>query len=131
MVGVDTSGPWRDRLAEYLRSQLGGDRVAAFVIEGPGGDITACAIGLVHQGLPGPDHAGIFGQVQTVVTGWPFRRRGYGRAVTYALVEWLTDQGCTLLTLTASDVGAPLYASLGFTPSPRTMRLVLRPFHRA
>ncbi|WP_035799830.1 GNAT family N-acetyltransferase [Kitasatospora mediocidica] len=131
MVGVDLTGPWRDRLAQYLRGQLGGDRLGAFVIDAPAGGLAACAIGVVHQGLPGPDHAGVFGQVQTVVTEQPFRRRGYGRAVTRALVEWLTRQGCTLVTLSASDDGAPLYASLGFTPNRRAMRLVGTPYHRA
>lgn len=131
MVEVDTTGPWRQELADHLREQLGGDRLAAFVIDDPTGGIAACAIGVVHQGLPGPDHAGVFGQVQTVVTEQPFRRRGYGRAVTVALVEWLTGRGCTLLNLTASDEGRPLYESLGFVQNPRAMRLVGKPYHRA
>ncbi|THA71981.1 GNAT family N-acetyltransferase [Streptomyces sp. A0958] len=131
MVGVDTIGPWRDRLADHLREHLGGDRLAAFVVDDPDGGLAACAIGLVHQGLPGPDHAGVFGQIQTVVTGRRFRRRGYGRAVTNALVDWLTGQGCTLLNLTASEAGRPLYASLGFTPNARAMRLAGKTYHRA
>ncbi|MDH6121770.1 GNAT superfamily N-acetyltransferase [Kitasatospora sp. GAS204A] len=131
MVGVDATGPWRDRLADHLREQLGSDRVAAFVIDDPAGGLAACAIGVVHQGLPGPDHAGVFGQLQTVVTEQPFRRRGYGRAVTCALVEWLTARGCTLLTLNASDSAVPLYASLGFASSSRAMRFVGKPYHRA
>ncbi|MGW1179732.1 N-acetyltransferase family protein [Streptomyces drozdowiczii] len=131
MVGADTTGPWRDRLAEYLRQHLGGARLAAFVVDAPEGGLVACAMGAIHQGLPGPDHAGIFGQIQTVATEQRFRRRGYGRAVTRALVDWLTAQGCTLLNLTASDAGRPLYASLGFTPNARAMRLVEKPYHRA
>jgi GNAT superfamily N-acetyltransferase len=131
MVGVDVTEPWRGRLAYHLREHLGGNRLAAFVVDDPAGGLAACAIGIVHQGLPGPDHAGVFGQIQTVVTEQRFRRRGYGRAVTKALVAWLTGRGCTLLNLTASDTGEPLYASLGFTPNPRAMRLVGKPYHRA
>ncbi|MCG7524496.1 GNAT family N-acetyltransferase [Streptomyces sp. OfavH-34-F] len=131
MVAADTTGPWQDRLAEHLRHHLGGTRLAAFVVDDPEGGLAACAMGVVHQGLPGPDHAGIFGQIQTVATEARFRRRGYGRAVTQALMDWLAGQGCTLLTLTASDAGRPLYASLGFTPNARAMRLVGRPYHRA
>ncbi|GAA1230787.1 hypothetical protein GCM10009665_21480 [Kitasatospora nipponensis] len=131
MVGVDIAGPWRDRLADHLRERLGGELVAAFVIDAPAGGLAACAIGVVHQGLPGPDHVGVFGQVQTVVTEQPFRRRGYGRAVTCALVEWLTGQGCTLLNLATSDAGRELYVSLGFTSNPCSMRLIARPYHRA
>ncbi|MFE0460313.1 GNAT family N-acetyltransferase [Kitasatospora sp. NPDC058965] len=131
LVGVDPTGPWRDRLADHLRQHLGGNRIAAFVVDDQAGSLAACAIGVVHRGLPGPDHIGVFGQIQTVVTEQPFRRRGYGRAVTEALVHWLSEQGCTLLSLTASDTGKPLYASLGFTPNPRAMRLLGKPYHRA
>lgn len=131
MVGVDITGPWRDQLADHLRERLGGHRLAAFVVDDPDGGLAACAIGVVHQGLPGPGHGGVFGQIQTVVTEQRFRRRGYGRAVTKALVDWLTGQGCTLLNLAASDAGRTLYASLGFTPHTRAMRLMATPYHRA
>ncbi|TRV77234.1 hypothetical protein FKN01_15900 [Streptomyces sp. 130] len=68
MVGVDATGPWRAQLADHLRERLGGPRLAAFVVDDPDGGLAACAIGVVHQGLPGPDHVGVFGQIQTVVT---------------------------------------------------------------
>ncbi|MFE7578655.1 GNAT family N-acetyltransferase [Streptomyces sp. NPDC057521] len=131
MVGADITGPWRDQLADHLRVRLGGHRLAAFVVDGPDDGLAACAIGVVHQGLPGPDHGGVFGQIQTVVTEERFRRRGYGRAVTDALIDWLTGRGCTLLNLTTSDAGKTLYASLGFTPNARAMRLMGTPYHRA
>ncbi|MGW4895860.1 GNAT family N-acetyltransferase [Kitasatospora sp. NPDC004240] len=51
-------------------------------------------------------------------------RRGYARAAVQALLDWLAEQGCGLVTLNASDDGAPLYRSLGFTPNERAMRLI-------
>ncbi|MDH6109913.1 GNAT superfamily N-acetyltransferase [Kitasatospora sp. MAP12-15] len=130
MVGTDLDGAWKVGLADFLECHLVRDRVAAFVVDDPGGGLASCALGVVHRGLPGPDHEGVFGVIHTVVTAPEFRRRGYGRAVTEALVAWLTGRGCTLLNLNASDDGAPLYASLGFRVNPRAMRLVGRPYHR-
>ncbi|MEU4587232.1 hypothetical protein AB0F92_35105 [Kitasatospora aureofaciens] len=44
------------------------------------------------------------------------------QALTHCLT---TERGCGLITLNASDDGAHLYRSLGFTTNQRAMRLIL------
>jgi GNAT superfamily N-acetyltransferase len=45
------------------------------------------------------------------------RRRGVARALMRALMDWAKAQGCDRVLLHASDMGRPLYTSLGFEDS--------------
>ncbi|MET9182900.1 GNAT family N-acetyltransferase [Kitasatospora aureofaciens] len=122
---VKDPGEWTTRLADFYRHHAGSDRVAAFVIDGPAGGLAACACATITHSIPGPDHAGIYAHIHTVYTEPDHRRRGYARATVQALTHCLIERGCGLITLNASDDGAPLYNSLGFTTNQRAMRLIL------
>ena len=43
-----------------------------------------------------------------------FRRRGYGRALTWAAIAAARQRGCRTITLTATAMGYPLYLAMGF-----------------
>ena len=120
---VQDTGAWTSRLTAFFRSQVETDRVAAFVIDRPGG-LAACASATITHSIPGPGHDGTYAHIHTVYTAPDYRLRGYARATVRALVDWLTQQGCGLITLSASEDGAPLYRSLGFTTNERAMCLV-------
>jgi GNAT superfamily N-acetyltransferase len=47
-----------------------------------------------------------------------FRRAGVAKAIVQAAIEATRTAGHPRLSLHASEAGRPLYASLGFTPSP-------------
>ncbi|MEU5009048.1 GNAT family N-acetyltransferase [Streptomyces sp. NPDC021749] len=126
---VEDVGPWNLRLIQFFRENVESDRMAAFVVDRPGG-LAACASGTVTRSVPGPDHEGVVGYIHTVYTDPEYRRRGYGRAVTQALMDWLAECGCTLLTLNASDEGEPMYRALGFGVNRRAMRLIRVASHR-
>jgi GNAT superfamily N-acetyltransferase len=68
-----------------------------------------------------PDGKSIFtGRVPLVVNVYTepdARRLGVARALMQALMEWAKAQGCDRVLLHASDMGRPLYASLGFEES--------------
>jgi predicted acetyltransferase len=49
-----------------------------------------------------------------VATPPEHRRRGYGAAVTWAAIEEGRRQGCDHAALQASELGAPIYRSMGF-----------------
>ena len=52
--------------------------------------------------------------VYTVATPEEHRGRGYGAAVTAAVVEEGRARGCTMASLQASPMGAPVYERMGF-----------------
>jgi GNAT superfamily N-acetyltransferase len=60
-----------------------------------------------------------------VYTDPAHRRRGLGRALVTAIVDWGQAEGLCGLLLHATQQGRPLYASLGFTPTSE-MRLWLK-----
>ncbi|MFE7561079.1 GNAT family N-acetyltransferase [Kitasatospora sp. NPDC057500] len=113
---------WQDRLRDHLRHGLAdGAQMAAFVIDNPAGGLASAALGTTHQALPSPRHDGLTGHIHLVVTEPAFRRNGWGRLVTVALVHWLRQQGCAVINLHTTDDAEPLYRSLGFTPNTRAM----------
>ena len=65
-------------------------------------------------------------EVMGVVTLPAARRRGYGRALTWAALAAGRVRGCTAATLTATAMGLPLYQSMGFQPAG-TYRTYLPP----
>ncbi|MFJ8475206.1 GNAT family N-acetyltransferase [Kitasatospora sp. NPDC094011] len=121
---VGDGGEWIGRLAGFFRDHVESDHVAAFVIDRPGGGLAACASATITHSVPGPNHAGLYAHIHTVYTDPEYRRRGYARTAVQALVDWLTEQGCGLVTLNATEAGAPLYRELGFAPNERAMRLI-------
>ncbi len=57
---------------------------------------------------------GVVADINGVVVAPTQRRRGYGAALTWAAIEAGRARGCTAATLTATEMGYPLYFSMGF-----------------
>jgi ribosomal protein S18 acetylase RimI-like enzyme len=55
-------------------------------------------------------------EIMGVVTDPAHRRRGYGTALTWAAVAEAAARGCRAVTLTASEMGYPVYICMGFMP---------------
>jgi GNAT superfamily N-acetyltransferase len=56
-----------------------------------------------------------------VVQSW--RRRGFGRALTLALIAGLRAAGCRTISLEATDEGRPMYEAMGFRLATRYHQL--------
>ena len=107
-------GPWLDQIAGLLRERLGGDDLAAFVVERPGG-LAACAVGEIDRRLAMPRNpSGLSGYLYNVSTDAAYRRRGYSRACVVALLGWFRERGVAHVDLRATPDGEPLYRALGF-----------------
>jgi GNAT superfamily N-acetyltransferase len=122
---------WKDSAAEILRRRMEEDKptIGITVIDAPDGSgLAACAVGTISERLPGPHNpTGRYGWIFNVVTDPQWRKRGYSRACTQALLEWFEDQSVQVLELLASEQGESLYQELGFRVSPEpAMRLNLR-----
>jgi len=119
---------WRSAAAKLLRGELASPtpRLMVFVIDGVDG-LAACATGFTEQRLPSPTNpSGRMGHVSNVYTDVAYRRRGYARTCTVALLDWFAEQGISRVNLRASAEAEPLYRSLGFErTSDPSMRLHL------
>jgi predicted acetyltransferase len=61
--------------------------------------------------------------IYNVATPPEHRRRGYGAAVTWAAIEEGRRSGCDHAALQASELGAPVYRSMGFVDVGRYVQL--------
>ena len=69
---------------------------------------------------------GAVGDLMGVVTDDAFRRRGIGTAMTWAAIDAARQRGCTAITLTATEMGLPVYQRMGFIHAC-TLRTYLPP----
>lgn len=120
-----SSREWAECAERVLREELSSERMAAFVVE-EDGRLVACGVGMVEQRLPGPRNPrGLHGYVQSMATDPEARRRGHARAVFGALMAWFEERGVPSVELHATEYGAPLYRSFGFS-EPRYLTLSRR-----
>jgi GNAT superfamily N-acetyltransferase len=120
---------WRTRCTAHFAARLAAtDEFAAYVVDGDGdGDLAACAAGWLDHYLVGlRNPVPRIGYVANVCTDHGHRRRGYGRAVTVVLLDWLRSTGVIRVNLHATPDAEPLYRALGFTdPDDRALTLRL------
>lgn len=120
-IGQTVEEPWFRAAGRLLERRLGEGRTAVFVIDAAEtGRLASCVAATIGERLPGPAHpqgidkGSIVGSIQWMCTDPAYRRRGLGRAVLVALLDWLWANGAGGAELNASDEGEPLYRSLGF-----------------
>lgn len=120
---------WKASTAEMLRSRMSEDKptIGITVVDAPDGSggLAACAVGTISERLPWPRNpTGRYGWIFNVVTDPQWRKRGYSRACTKALLGWFEDQSVHVLELLASEQGEGLYKELGFAVTDQqAMRL--------
>ena len=125
MHGV--SGSFDAYLAAYVnatRADLASGAHQAWLAEDDG---AAVAVAILVVWIV-PPHVGDTmrkrGYVSSVYTRPEYRRQGHSRHLMTLLMDAARHQGLQRLILWASDVGRPLYESLGFAPS-RAMEINL------
>ncbi|QSB16428.1 GNAT family N-acetyltransferase [Natronosporangium hydrolyticum] len=123
------AAPAEQMLRERLAEPAGTARLAAFVVDPPDGapGLASCAIGTIERRLGGPENpTGEFGYLFNVATDPAYRRRGFSRAGTEAVLAWFRERGVVRADLKATPIGEPLYRSLGFVDSSApSLKLVL------
>lgn len=109
---------WQQQAARWLQLHLGDERVRVVVAE-VNGAVVSCAMGQVVDLMPSPERRGDVGGLLTNVATFPRHRRlGFSEACVRAVVEWFQDAtDVDVITLNATDEGAPTYERLGFVPS--------------
>jgi GNAT superfamily N-acetyltransferase len=106
---------WQEAYAASLGERLGSSDTAVYVVDAPTEGLAACGIGLIFERFPGPSLPdGRYGYVQGMTTDPGHRRRGHGRAIIGALLEWYRDSGVRRVDLHATSDAEPLYRQFGF-----------------
>jgi GNAT superfamily N-acetyltransferase len=101
---------------------MGEGRTGVFVADAEEpGRLASCVAATIFERLPGPRNPGAkrAAYVQWMCTDPPYRRRGLGRAVLTALLDWLWAEGVSCIELHATADGNPLYRSFGFEDPPQ------------
>lgn len=122
---------WRDDAATFaaarepyiatycaaMREEMRAGRMCAWLAEADGAPVAAVTLMtyLVSPSLEEPRR--VRGQVSNVYTRPAYRRLGISRILMGQLLEWARAHDVLRLLLWSSEMGRPLYASLGFAAS--------------
>jgi GNAT superfamily N-acetyltransferase len=114
---LDESSPgWRERYVAFLRGHIGLGRGAVWAVEHED-SIIAIAAGY----MPRNHRSEIVGSEQLYICNVyvkpEFRRKGIAKALTLHAVAWARAKGCDVVRLRTSDMGRPVYTSVGFEQS--------------
>jgi GNAT superfamily N-acetyltransferase len=105
---------WRTRLTDFFAAGMVSRSQGWFLAVSPERRLVGAAGALIGETTlihirPVATIAGVYVQPD-------FRRHGVARDLTVNAVAWARERGCSLVRLTASRDGEPLYRSLGFRP---------------
>lgn len=110
---ADVKAELAGRLPFYFQAHLGRDLFCC--VARVDGIIAACAFLLTVEKPPSPAFMnGRTGTVLNVYTRPEYRRRGLARRVMEHLIEETRQRDICVMNLKATDMGQPLYRSVGF-----------------
>ena len=116
-MAIEVPGEVEAAVRAVLAETLPSGELFAAVVEGDDpGRLVACGVGMTAQRIPGPNNlSGRYGYVQSMVTDEQHRGQGLARAVLEALMDRFEALDVVRVDLHATDLGEPLYRSMGFT----------------
>jgi GNAT superfamily N-acetyltransferase len=114
---LDTISPgWRNRYIAFFRGHMSEGRGAVWAVEQQ-----ERIIGIAAGYMPKNHRSAIVLSEQLYICNVyvkpEFRRKGIAKALTLHAVAWAREKGCQVVRLRTSDMGRPLYASVGFETS--------------
>ena len=105
---------WRAACELAFARRLSEPEFVAFAVE-EDGRLVSCGTGWLEEHLPSPgQYDGRRGHIASMSTEADHQRRGYGRQVFSALMEWFAEQAVLRVDLRATEDGRGLYESFGF-----------------
>ena len=106
-VAYGTASSFKSELQIYLQLQ-------------PDGWLIAECDG-VPVGMVGAVDYGIFAYIGLLGVHPSFQRRGIGQSLMERILAWLDERGCLNAVLDATEVGTPLYSTLGFVEEEKSL----------
>lgn len=121
--GLDENAVFDKTLVECSREYfLNGDQTTVFAMDKD--KIAGCASLSYINVMPTFDHpTGKRAHLMNVYTREAFRRRGVGKLMVQFLIDEAKSRGVTEISLDATEMGHPLYKSLGFNDNGEGMNL--------
>lgn len=113
-MGDSPSEEWTARCTEAFARRLASEDFRAYVVD-DGGWLVASGVGWLDEHLPSPYLlSGLRGHIASMSTDPAHRRRGYGRQVFQALMDWFASMDIKRVDLRATEDGRLLYEQFGF-----------------
>jgi len=99
----------------WMRDLTAAGKMCSWLAEA-GKDLAGTVTVRIRDASPRPDDLlGREAYVHNLYVKPALRRRGIGRQLMVALLEWCSANGYSRVALRATEMGRPLYESLGFT----------------
>lgn len=97
----------------YIRHLSDGSHIAYMALLD--GEEAGCGAVCIYDEMPSPDNpSGRCAYLMNIYTRAPFRKRGIASRLIDRLVNDAKDLGCGKIYLETTEMGRPLYLSLGF-----------------
>ncbi|NYT76950.1 GNAT family N-acetyltransferase [Alcaligenaceae bacterium] len=114
----EESRRWKTAYRQWLAQVLVVDERTRIFVAEQGGEVLACATGLINLRPPAPDCLnGWYGWVQSVVVAPAYRRQGIAERLMRELMQWFAKRGVAKVLLETTPAGETLYRKLGFSHS--------------
>ncbi len=124
LTGTGLVSDWRERLYDQFQADMQAGSGTWFVAENDGAIVATCTA------FRQIGRSNVLLDVTVMLAGMyvlpAYRGRGIARELAQWALAWCRECGCKTVRLHASQMGRPLYESLGFRPAPEMMRLDLR-----
>ncbi len=122
LPGFEIDEQFRETTRRYFAE---GDQTTLLAMDGE--EAVACATICYMTCLPTRQHtAGKRAHIMNVYTRAAYRGQGIAKRLVNMLIEEARKRGVTHISLDATDMGRPLYASLGFHDSDEYMEISVK-----
>lgn len=117
--------PYAALFSDFARRGISDGSYQQWLAETFAGEVIAGGAVFIIPWIGNPqDHRLQRAFIVNVFTEPGFRRRGIARQLVQTMTDWCREHGFRSVRLVASEMGRPLYASLGFVPTSE-MKLAL------
>ncbi len=113
------------RTREWVKKKLSEGKLIGFIAKTQVGQVAGSGCLWIREQPPLPMSSHLeVPYLMSMYTEVGFRRKGVGKMIAEAAIDWCRDHGYDRINLDASEAGKPLYDALGFKPG-YSMRLQL------
>ena len=103
---------------EWIRKRLSDGELIGLIAKSEDGKVAGSGCIWLRDEQPRPTNPLMIAPyLMSMYTAPEFRRKGVARLIVQSALKWCKERGYERLSLHASEVGKPLYASLGFLPT--------------